>query len=190
MTPAKLRSYLESMRQVVEFSDGEPIIKKGIDGVLVSVRTRTVNRQYVNGKLHGPSVDYYGTTLYFWNGVHVPAKFWVHPERVTLDDVFKQSNAEQRRACLEMYGLDKVEQYEGYELVHEDEVTGARLFKIKLHDDFHPICYLRVINSTPEPDGTRKVYHLCVPAEEEFKTCNDALKWTFKVDKYEPVVET
>ena len=33
MTPAKLRSYLESLRQVVKFSDGEPIIKKGLMGL-------------------------------------------------------------------------------------------------------------------------------------------------------------
>jgi hypothetical protein len=49
---------------------------------------------------------------------------------------------------------------------------------------------VKVLNGTPEPDGTRKLYFLTVPPGT--KTCKEAIAWTFGVDAkdYHPDVES
>jgi len=63
------------------------------------------------------------------------------------------------------------------------------LFSIKgIFDD--PVCVLKVINSTAEPDGTFKNYYLTVPPN--MKKCKEAVAWTFRMtaDDYAPMQET
>jgi len=189
LTQAKLQHYLESLRKVVNFSETLQI-KKGTDGSIIFIRSATVNRNYVNGKIHGPSVDFFGTTLYFWNGILIPKEFWTSKDSVTIQDVFDQKNIETRRACLEIYGIDKIKELPQYKLIHKDNKTGAELFDFMLDEKFGPIRYIKVYNSTPEPDGTKKVYHICVPNSIEFKTCREALAWTFSATVYDPLIET
>ena len=49
---------------------------------------------------------------------------------------------------------------------------------------------VEVVNSTPEPDGTRKTYFLRVPPTT--RTAREAVAWTFglRADAYRPAVET
>jgi hypothetical protein len=49
---------------------------------------------------------------------------------------------------------------------------------------------VEVLNSTPEPDGTRRTYFLRVPPEIE--TAREAVAWTFGMDGagYAPAVES
>jgi hypothetical protein len=53
-----------------------------------------------------------------------------------------------------------------------------------------PLTYLKVLNSTPEVDGTQKEYFLCVPPT--MKQCKQAVAWTFGLDAedYNPCQET
>ena len=191
MTKAKLEHYLKCLRQECEFPT-TPQIKHDISGAVSQVKTSTVNIYYVNGRAHGPVTTFFGTVMYMWNGTRIPERFWVSPESVTLEDVFSQKNAETRRACLSIFGLDKVEASPQATILHEDNKTGAKMFEFQLMDNLEPIRFVKVINSTPEPDGTEKVYYLCIPADEKIKTCRDAIAWTFgkEAKGYNPVVET
>jgi hypothetical protein len=49
---------------------------------------------------------------------------------------------------------------------------------------------IEVVNSTPEPDGTRRHHWLRVPPAT--RTCRAAVAWTFGLapDAYVPVLET
>ncbi len=53
-----------------------------------------------------------------------------------------------------------------------------------------PIVMVEVLNSTPEPDGTRKTYFLRVPPT--MRTAREAVAWTFDMDgaAYAPAVES
>ena len=70
--------------------------------------------------------------------------------------------------------------------------------------DHDPIVVCEVTNSTPEPDGTRKIYHLTVHHElrplldgdalgdAQKLTCHNAIASTFGLrgEDYQPAVET
>jgi len=49
---------------------------------------------------------------------------------------------------------------------------------------------VEVLNSTPEPDGSRKTYFLRVPPRTS--TAHEAVAWTFGMDaaEYSPITQT
>jgi hypothetical protein len=49
---------------------------------------------------------------------------------------------------------------------------------------------VELLNSTPEPDGSVKTYHLRVPPT--MRTAREAVAWTFDVpaEQYAPLVES
>jgi hypothetical protein len=47
---------------------------------------------------------------------------------------------------------------------------------------------VKVVNSTPEPDGSFKDYLLRVPPD--IRTPREAVAWTFATDDYRPAVQT
>jgi hypothetical protein len=53
-----------------------------------------------------------------------------------------------------------------------------------------PVTYVEVVNSTPEPDGTRRTYFLRVPPTVQ--SAREAVAWTFALDggAYRPTVES
>ena len=53
-----------------------------------------------------------------------------------------------------------------------------------------PFAMVKVINRTPEPDGSFRQYFLRVPPT--VRTAREAVAWTFDVptEEYEPLVET
>ena len=59
----------------------------------------------------------------------------------------------------------------------------------EMNDD-EPLVMVRVINSTPEPDGTNKRYMLRVPPT--IKTAREAVAWTFGMspETYAPEMES
>ena len=103
-------------------------------------------------------------------------------------------NAEIRRVMVERFGVERLIREGGAILVHEDE-TG-RLWRRQVgessgwqgHDE--PVVMVEVLNSTPEPDGSRKTYFLRVPPE--MTIAREAVAWTFGMggDAYAPIVET
>ena len=90
---------------------------------------------------------------------------------------------------MKIVGMDKVMNDRKTKIIHRDEKKGQVLFQVKgIFND--PISYVKVVNSTAEPDGTYKDYYLCVPPE--MQTCQQAVAWTFRLnaDEYAPSQET
>ena len=133
-----------------------------------------------------------GKGIYAWKGVLLKEKThgWIitNPEKITVDDIMKENNAEIRRVMLERFGFDRFFEEADSKLLDDDPKHG-KLYEIALPDD-EPIKLLKVINSTAEPDGTFKEYILPVP--EDMQTSLQARAWTFDCDpkEFEFEVET
>ncbi|WP_049563722.1 DUF6745 domain-containing protein [Nonomuraea sp. SBT364] len=141
------------------------------------------------GRLHaagGPALAYSdGFALHAWHGMPVPADFTMTD--LTPRRIREEANAELRRVMLEHFGLDRYLAESGARPEHSDE-TGV-LWRIELPDD-EPIAMVEVVNSTPEPDGTRRTYFLRVPPW--VRRAREGVAWTFGVseDDYRPARET
>lgn len=123
----------------------------------------------------GPALAYPdGFALYAWRGMPVPAAFLAELPALTPDRIRAEENAELRRVMLEHYGYDRYLADSGARHVHRDE-TGT-LWRIDLPDD-EPVVMVEVLNSTPEPDGTRRTYWLRVPPST--RTARAGVAWTF-----------
>ena len=103
-----------------------------------------------------------GTALYSWHGVRVPAWLVEHPERLTVVLIDAEQNAEVRRVMVERYGAGRYLLDSHAEEVATDE-TGTLYRRVQPGDE--ALVAVRVLNSTPEPDGTRKTYWLSVHPE-------------------------
>ena len=110
----------------------------------------------------GPAIRSDVENLYFWHGVMVPAFAVVKPEWITLKHIADEENAEVRRIFIERYGLTRYLVDSGAEKIAEDEF--GELYRSELPGD-EPLVMVKVINSTPEPDGSSKPYFLRVHPE-------------------------
>ncbi|MEW9547415.1 DUF6745 domain-containing protein [Nonomuraea sp. NPDC050783] len=143
------------------------------------------------GRLHradGPALAYAdGFALHAWHGMPVPAGFGASMRELTPERIRAEENAELRRAMLEHFGLDRYLAESGARPLQRDE-TGV-LWRIELPDD-EPITMVEVVNSTPEPDGTRRTYFLRVPPW--IQRARQGVAWTFGVEEkdYHPERET
>ena len=144
---------------------------------------------YQNGRKHGIDADKFGSINFYYENIRIPPHFYHKPESLTIDEVLAHSNAEVRYVGIKIIGFDKVLEDERIEIIDQCEKTGMILFQINgIFEE--PVSYLKVINSTQEPDGSYKSYYLCVPPTS--KTCVDAVAWTFRMtaDEYSPSQET
>ncbi|MEG8279899.1 DUF6745 domain-containing protein [Streptomyces sp. AHA2] len=136
----------------------------------------------------GPALAYPdGFALHAWRGMPVPAAFLAELPSLTPGRIRDEENAELRRVMLEYYGYDRYLADSGARPVHRDE-TGT-LWRIDLPDD-EPVVMVEVLNSTPEPDGTRRTYWLRVPPAT--RTARAGVAWTFGLgaETYAPLRET
>lgn len=136
----------------------------------------------------GPAIAWpEGPDFWFWNGVHVPRHVVEEPNRITAKDILAEQNAEVRRVLLERFGPQRYLVEIGATPVHQDEY--GTLYRVEMTLD-EPLVMVKVLNSTPEPDGTRKEYFLRVPPT--MTTARQAVAWTFGLDagQYRPSRET
>ncbi|SDJ55714.1 DUF6745 domain-containing protein [Nonomuraea jiangxiensis] len=136
----------------------------------------------------GPAMAYSdGFGLHAWHGMPVPAGFAATMSDLTPARIRDEDNAELRRVMLEHFGLDRYLAESGAQPVHSDE-TG-KLWRVELSDD-EPLVMVEVVNSTPEPDGTRRTYFLRVPPW--VSRAREGVAWTFGVAEtdYRPARET
>ncbi|MES9559062.1 MULTISPECIES: DUF6745 domain-containing protein [unclassified Streptomyces] len=158
--------------------------------VVISERPEALHRDEA-GRLDrgdGPALAYRdGFALHAWRGMPVPAEFLEELNSLTPKRIREEENAELRRVMLEFYGYDRYLTESGAEPVHRDE-TGV-LWRIALEGD-EDVVMVEVVNSTPEPDGTHRVYWLRVPPGT--RTAKDGVAWTFGLqgDAYAPVRQT
>ncbi len=92
-----------------------------------------------------------------------------------------------RRELIEAYGPKELIYNTGVETKTVDDDFG-KLFRIEVPGD-EDICVVKVLNATPEPDGTFRDYYLRVPPDVE--SAREAVAWTFDAEEdYGPVVQT
>ena len=172
-------------------------------------RTETVRRLH---NATGPALESDIENLYFWHGVLVPAYAVTHPQWITSREIDDETNAEVRRVLIERYGAARYLIDTGAEISDRDE---AGLLYRKLVPGDEEIVMVRVLNSTPEPDGVMsrdeaiaafgdaakfaiaaapdsrwKEYMLRVPPN--MRTAREAIAWTFgmKPEDYQPEFES
>lgn len=118
--------------------------------------------------------------LYWWN---VPGLV----DHVTVGTIERAENIEIRRALIECYGQVRYLVDSGAKVIHSD--SCGTLYRKELPDDA-PLLMVKVVNKTPEPDGSFGEYFLRVPPE--MKTAREAVAWTFgmPVEDYNPVTES
>jgi len=137
---------------------------------------------------HGPAMEFRdGCRVYAWNGVVVPAVAIEATRNITVEQIDKQENLEVRRILIQQYGLDKYLEDSGAVEIDADEF--GVLYKKTLPND-EPVVVVRVLNPTPEPDGTHKFYFLRVPPH--IATARAAVAWTFnmKPEQYKPASQS
>jgi hypothetical protein len=107
--------------------------------------------------------------------------------RFNVHDIDRETNAEVRRSMIDRFGVERYLQESGAEVIHQDEfgVLYRRTPSIG-----EPMLVVKVVNSTQEPDGSRKEYFLRVPPS--MLTARQAVAWTFSMGEFEygPRVET
>jgi hypothetical protein len=128
------------------------------------------------GRLHcenGPALSYPdGWNIYAVHGVRVPARIIEQPGSLTIAEIEKESNTEIRRVMIERYGPERFLFDSGAAEIHRD--AFGVLFKKELPND-EPIVMVRVVNSTPEPDGTLTRDEALRQFSPESPVCHDGM---------------
>lgn len=166
----------------------------------IAVITEMPNQLHLDeeGRLHSEDsmaisyTDDWG--LYVWHGVNVTEKIIMRPETITSEDIMTEDNAEIRRIMIERMGEDRFLESANAKLVHEDKDDldfPRKLWRVDFEGRREdPWVAVQVVNSTPEPDGSRRKFVIPVPPDIE--TCQQALAWTFGMgaDEYQPGQQT
>ena len=110
------------------------------------------------------------------------------PDGVTAVRIAGWANAERRRVAIERMGLERFIAGLGARVVQQDDY--GRLWRTEREIDGEPFVAVEVVNSTEEPDGSRRRYFLRVPPS--VRTARRAVAWTFGLTKaeYAPTVQS
>lgn len=108
----------------------------------------------------GPAISWPdGTKFFFFHGIAVPEQVIMAPETLTVKQINEESNAEVRRIMVTRKGIHNyLDEANAKEVATDDRGT---LYKVEQSND-DPIMFVRVLNSTAEPDGSFKEYNLLV----------------------------
>lgn len=145
----------------------------------------------MQGRLHndfGPAIEYNdGWCIWARKGSFIPERVIRFGDRKNLQDIDREQNIEIRRHLIEIYGVEQYLKDAEAVRIHQDKY-GTLYRKDFLLDE--PLKMVKVLNATPEPDGTSNWYYLRVPPNME--TAKAAVAWTFfmEEDEYNPDVET
>lgn len=136
----------------------------------------------------GPALQYADDSkVYALYGMQVPEKLIISPRTLKMTDIDNEKDPLVRQLLAERYGLTKYWQNKQARVIHQDDF--GTLFRVDREEDT-PMMLVRVINSTPEPDGSFREYFLRVPPD--VTTARDAVASTFGLAGHEfcPLVET
>jgi hypothetical protein len=157
---------------------------------ILTERPDAVHRDNL-GRLHAadtPALHYSdGYALHAWRGMPIPSDLVDRLGRLTYRQIAAERNAELRRVMLEHFGYERYLREAGAQRVSQDE--SGILWRLNFSDD-EPLVMVEVINSTPEPDGTSRVYWLRVPPAT--RTAREGVAWTFGLTEaeYRPLIQT
>lgn len=113
-------------------------------------------------RMDGPAIDFGPGNLsnvYAVRGVRVDAYVIEEPEKITVEDIESESNAEVRRVKIDQYGQSRYLMDSGAKEIHSDDF--GTLYRKEIPGD-EPLMMVKVVNSSMEPDGTFKDYFLRV----------------------------
>ena len=98
--------------------------------VMVSDRPREIHIEQIRPEGYGsrqlsnetgPALSYRdGFALYYWHGFEVPPHVVMEPERITLEEIARESSVEVRRIMIERYGAAKYLQDTGAQIMSMD----------------------------------------------------------------------
>lgn len=137
---------------------------------------------------NGPAMAFSdGWNIYSWHGRRVPSEIIEYPERITVRQIEKERNIEVRRIMIQRYGERKFFVDSGALEIHKD--SFGTLYRKEMDGD-EPLVMVKVMNSTPEWDGSHKGYFIRVPPE--VTTAKAAVAWSFQLasNEYDPKIET
>lgn len=140
-------------------------------------------------RLDGPALEFSGDAgIWAVNGVMVPREA-LDGRGLTAAKIDNTANVEARRVLIEAYGQDKWLRDSGGEMIQSDGY-GELWKRPQRRREEEDVVMVKVVNSTPEPDGHYKDYWLRVPPDME--TAEQAVAWTFNFSKgrYAPRLET
>lgn len=143
------------------------------------------NRPHSNGSPSHIWRD--GFFINFWHGVRLPNDIW--STQLTIEKISSEKNAEVKRTMMEIYGMDKYLDDCGANPIDQTiDQHGNPVELFMLPNSQLPI--VRVVNSSPEPDGSFKNYVLT--ATKKVNRAVDALASLAgtTADKYIPVLES
>jgi hypothetical protein len=135
----------------------------------------------------GPAIVYRdGWAVYALGGVWVPSNAVLAPETITVAQIESERNLETRRVLLERYGMARYLADSGAQEIHRDRF--GVLYERKLSEG-DPLVIVKVMNSTPEPDGSFREYFIRIPPQ--LRTAHRAVAWTFglRPEQYQPLTE-
>lgn len=144
--------------------------------------------------MQGPAITFAdGFKAFAVEGVAIDREIVEHPEKITAEQINNARNTEVRRVIMQIYGPERFLKDGHATLVSEDEC--GELYEVAIPAMLNgqrgePLVFVRVKNSTPEPDGTYKYYILRVPPR--CRTAREAVAWTFGLREhdYSPARET
>jgi hypothetical protein len=151
--------------------------------------------------LNGPAIKYRGNSgksdVYALHGIRVSEK--VIKRQFTAADIDKESNVEVRRVMIDLYGQEKYLLDSKAEVVNVDDF-GTLYSKDQSGDEL--LMMVKVVNSTPEEDGSFKDYFIRVDpkAYGGLKTAHAAVASTWRnrdgsmvfdrPERYDPEIQT
>lgn len=119
-----------------------------------------------------------GSKLYAVHGVYVPEWVIMEKEKITVESIDTESNAEVRRVLMNFFGVEKYLVSGNYEVLDEDMDQfnrPRRLLRKKVQDD-EDIVRVEVTNSSPELDNSYRKYYL--PVHPQLKPLLNTLEET------------
>jgi hypothetical protein len=160
------------------------------DWAFVSAKPEYIHRDE-RGWLHcetGAALRYPdGFSVFAIHGVRVPEAVVVSPGSITIAGIESENNAEVRRVMIGRYGPQRYLMDTGAEEIHRDNF-GILYCKDLPKDE--SLVMVKVVNSTPEPDGSFRDNFLRVPPT--MTRARQAVAWTFgkAENEYAPAAQT
>jgi uncharacterized protein DUF6745 len=157
---------------------------------VVSSAPLLINRD-AEGRLHcecGPALVYPdGWAIWAIHGVTVSRKVVTDPLSLSVAEIVQEPDLAVRRVMLERFGYERFVREAGLRPIQADRF--GRLYRLDPGWN-EAIALVEVLNGTPEPDGSRHRYYLCVPPT--LRTAHAAVAWTFglRPREYQPWVES
>lgn len=132
-----------------------------------------VNDQNQVHNENGPVFEYIdGFQMFAFRSVVVPAFMIMRPECITKEMIFKEVNQELRTIMMIRVGPERLLKILEGQLINSD--LFGELWETEIKGDRWR--FIKVVNGSPEPDGTYKNYILTVPPDTE--TCREGVAWT------------